>query len=117
MSRRPPSRLRTSAIVAPIAVLVALSCGAVSEEELSCEEAVSRLQTCCPKIDPRRLDCEDQNGCNSGTAGLPFDRRAAQCIRDTSCEALVTSGKCETLARLSFEVYPLVSELRAEACR
>ena len=111
-----------SRITGPIAfaavVAVVLSCGEIRESEMLCEEAVSRLDECCPGIDPRRLNCIHQDGC--GTQLEPvFTVRASDCLRDKPCELLKSDGICDGLRQLSYEPYPFQSRLdfEAEACR
>lgn len=112
-------RLRpTGPIAFALVVAVSLSCGDIREGEMLCEEAVSRLDECCPEIDPRRLNCVYQDGC--GTELRPiFSVAASDCIRDSSCEALQSKGICAGLKQLSYEPYPYQSrfEFEKEACR
>jgi hypothetical protein len=111
-----------SRITGPIAfaavVAVVLSCGEIRESEMLCEEAVSRLDECCPEIDPRRLNCIHQDGC--GTQLEPvFTVRASDCLRDKPCELLKDEGICDGLRQLSYKPYPYQSRIdfEAEACR
>jgi hypothetical protein len=114
--------VRSRRITGPFAfaavVAVVLSCGDLRESEMLCEEAVSRLDECCPEIDPRRLNCIYQQGC--GTDLVPvFTVRASECLRERSCETLRDQGICDGLQQLSYQPYPYQSriEFESEACR
>jgi hypothetical protein len=113
MRLRPRGPIAFAAVVA-----VVLSCGSIREDEMLCEEGVSRLDECCPEIDPRRLNCIHQDGC--GTELHPIlDISAANCLRERSCDDLRNRGICEGLRKLSYEPYPYqsVNEFETEACR
>ena len=71
------------------------------EDVLLCEEAVSRLQECCPELDSvDALACEyRQDGCNEGRA-VDLNPIESRCIRDLDCEALRTKGTCGRAAEL-----------------
>ena len=111
-----------SRITGPIAfaavVAVVLSCGEIRETEMLCEEAVSRLDECCPEIDPRRLNCIHQDGCGTKLEPI-FTAKASDCLRDRPCESMREQGICEGLKKLSYEPYPFQSrlEFEQEACR
>ena len=90
----------------------------VGETEMLCEEAVSRLDECCPEIDPRRLNCIHQDGC--GTTLEPiFTGKASDCLRDRPCDSIREQGICDGLKQLSYEPYQFQSrfEFEQEACR
>src|SRR5438128_558379 len=91
-----------------LVVFVVLSCGSISNEQLQCEEAVARLEDCCPSFEPGRFTC-DPNGCNGLLPSV--NEPAAQCIRDRSCAQLQSSGACGRLIAISNQPYPtLVTE-------
>lgn len=85
-----------------------LNCGDeddLTEEVLSCEEAVSKLVECCPGFDPYKIECKDITFDNEQwTCGttfyanghqLPaFNREESQCIRERSCSELAVKGVC-----------------------
>jgi hypothetical protein len=102
-------------LLVPIAVAIALSCGSVRDDELQCEEAVSKLENCCPGFDIGRVRCE-YSSCDD-SRNPDIDVNGAECIRATSCASLMTSGKCANLTRLSQDVYPSPSDIEKEACR
>ena len=95
---------------------IVLSCGSIRDDELVCEEAVSRLEDCCPSFEPRRFSC-DRGGCNPNVPAL--DERAADCVRERACGDLQSKGICENLIRLSNQPYPssLTDEIEREACK
>jgi hypothetical protein len=103
-----------------VALFVALSCTGLSEEELTCEQAVSKISDCCPGVDTRRLPCVDTaGGCASGEAEATVSREAGSCVLDLSCEVLRSSGKCDRI--VSYALLPHVQKdrraLEAEVCR
>ena len=79
-------------IVAAIVVGLSLSCGAITHDELACEEAVSRLSDCCPGLDTRGLSCVDSSGGCSGEAKPTVTSRASSCVLGKSCSDL--GGAC-----------------------
>jgi hypothetical protein len=83
-----------------------------------CEEAVSRLDECCPEIDPRRLNCIYQDGCGTDLKPV-FTVAASECLRAPPCEVLREKGICEGLQQLSYQPYPYQSRLdfERESCR
>lgn len=101
---------------AMIALLVGvvLSCGSLSEEEVTCEEAVSLLEDCCPKLDAQRFSCSQ-----SCSGDGDFTERAISCIRERSCTQLQDRGICTGLTRLANEPYPSRSTdaIQQEACK
>lgn len=111
-------RRRLGPALVVLLVAIALSCGSVRDDELSCEEAVARLQDCCPGIDPRRLNCEFETSCSSSNVPVVTER-AAECIRARACADLEARGICGGLERLSKEAYPSSrrAEIEAEACK
>jgi hypothetical protein len=114
--------VRSRRITGPIAfaavVAVVLSCGEIREGEMLCEEAVSRLDECCPEIDPRRLNCIYQDGCGTDLKPV-FTVKASDCLRERPCEVLREQGICDGLKQLSYQPYPYQSRLdfEREACR
>lgn len=103
-----------------VAVLVgiALSCGDISEEEMVCEEAVARLETCCPEIDPRRINCVYAQSCNTELVPV-LTAKASACLSEASCGDLKSRGTCERMSELALEPYQFQSRaaIEAEACR
>lgn len=71
------------------------------EEVLLCEEAVARLDTCCPDIDWSTVACNYRHtstgGCTNGTADFEdptFKLEESRCILDTSCSDIHARGVC-----------------------
>jgi hypothetical protein len=69
---------------------------------IECEDALSRLQSCCPGFDATPVLCnflfDRSSGCGSTTTNSvepAFTRKESACIRDTSCDALVVGKVCE----------------------
>jgi hypothetical protein len=81
-----------SALIAA-AVFIALACGNIREDELECEEAVSKLDSCCPSFDSSPIQCNYQSDCGS-TTYPDLDETTSRCIRDESCDVIVASGVC-----------------------
>jgi hypothetical protein len=102
------------------ALLVSLSCGEITKEELACEQAVSKLRDCCEALDARRLPCvESSGGCAEGSASPMLTPRASDCALTADCEHLVSSGACDGVVRLSLVVNSLKDRdaIEKEACR
>lgn len=73
---------------------------------LACEEAFLRLARCCAGVDFTNVTCIDETrideGCTTRTTtneDPTLTRAESDCIRETSCEALVASGVCLRAAR------------------
>ena len=71
------------------------------EEVLLCEEAVAKLDTCCPDVDWSTVRCDYRHtttgGCSDGTADLEdpaLNLGESHCVLDTSCEEIQRSGVC-----------------------
>lgn len=73
------------------------------EDVIQCEEAVARLERCCPDFDGSRVLCNyyfrfDTSTCGPRTTDSIHPALAlseSRCVLDTSCEALVGQGVCE----------------------
>lgn len=99
-------------------MVVALSCRSFGSDELSCEEALSRIQDCCPGFNVDRIDCAQ--GCRYNNPSSPdLTERASECIRDRDCGELQSRGICEGLIRISREPYPSLfpNGIEDEACK
>src|SRR4051794_20914059 len=102
------------------ALVVALSCTGITQEELVCEHAVSRISDCCPNVDARLLPCvETQGGCTSGEAAAVLTLRAGECVLEQACDAFRAAKKCETIS--AYALVPHVNKdrakLEAEVCK
>ena len=109
---------RSLPLCVALLVGIALSCGEITEEELVCEEAVARLEACCPEIDPRRINCVHAQSCNAELVPV-LTSRASECLSESSCDELKSRGSCQRIRELSFEPYQFQSRpaIEAEACR
>lgn len=66
--------------------------GCIERDELQCEEAVARIQQCCPGV-VRRVNCESfETSC--GPVNADIGVAAAHCIREASCAELVARSVC-----------------------
>jgi len=68
---------------------------------MACEEAVARLDACCPDFDATKIDCgfhyNRSSGCgvsSSSSKNPAFNVSESTCIKTSSCNALVGSGVC-----------------------
>lgn len=99
---------------------LALSCGAISNEELACEQAVSRLTDCCPGLDARRLPCvASEGGSCSGKADPILTQRASTCVLSATCDELTTRGSCRAVVEQSYVPHSVkdLELLEREVCR
>jgi hypothetical protein len=102
-------------------VCICFACGRIDEDELLCEEAVARLEDCCPKFDVRPYECRYNGGCAYQEPDL--SAAASDCIRARSCEELVSTGTCERLTQIvltpstGFGTPPARALAEQEACR
>lgn len=73
------------------------------EDVIQCEEAVARLDRCCPSFDASRVLCNyyfsyDEAACSPPTTrrvSPALDLEESRCVIDTSCEDLVANGVCQ----------------------
>lgn len=73
------------------------------EDVIQCEEAIARLERCCPEFDASRVLCNyyysyDTSACGPTTVQSvrpALDLSESRCVRDTSCDALVANGVCK----------------------
>jgi hypothetical protein len=72
------------------------------EDVISCEEAVARLEECCPGFRPTRVACRYYFHRREGCEGSGVDKtepdldlRESQCVREASCEKLASQGFCD----------------------
>ena len=72
------------------------------EDVIECEDALARLERCCPDFDAKPVLCnfsfDKSTGCGSTVASSvqpAFNTSESSCIRDTSCDDLVTKKVCE----------------------
>ena len=75
------------------------------DDVIWCEEAVARLERCCPGFDGAQVQCwyyySYNEGCSSAeTQRLEpaFTKEESRCIHDTACADLVAAGVCTRAA-------------------
>jgi hypothetical protein len=105
------SRLFGTGVFAALVVCTLLACSRNGDEHdennfradvIECEDALSRLEQCCPGFDPTPVLCnfywDKSTGCGSTTTESEepaFTRDESDCIREMSCDQLVTNKVCE----------------------
>jgi hypothetical protein len=82
------------AFAAVVLALFGTRCtGGMREDEVECEQAVSKLTQCCPGFDPGRLHCEYSDAC--GTTWPEYTINDSHCIESESCKTLQQTGVCD----------------------
>ena len=108
MSR--PLKLPAVGVCFALGIAAVLACNGGHDQEddnqfrddvLWCEEAVARLQRCCPNFDVRRIACQyyysfDEGCGTSSTRKIEpaYTKSESACVRERSCDALVNEGIC-----------------------
>ncbi len=103
-----------------VTVGVVFSCGDIDYEEMRCEEAAVRVESCCERIDIGRFNCiTDPGGCGGVPREPAFSDKAADCIFDLSCSDMRDRGICDGLRTLHYGPYPNQDRaaFEKEACR
>lgn len=90
--------------LALLAALVGLATCNMTDDEVHCEEAASRLTDCCPGFDPAGLDCTA-----GACSGPRLNVDDGKCIQAKSCEVLVADGTCDR-ARSAAGIGPAVPD-------
>lgn len=100
------ARVGVAALALGLALSVRASADTNSDDQLRedvlfCEDALARLQTCCPGFDPTKVSCLYHDHTTVGCGGSARDHASpalslseSQCIRDRACGELVASGVC-----------------------
>ncbi len=72
------------------------------QDVIECEEALAKLDQCCPDFDSTRVLCNYyyafSGGCGSSTTekvSPAFNKEESNCIRDTDCNTLQTKNVCK----------------------
>jgi hypothetical protein len=67
------------------------------QDEVECDEALARLEECCPGFHASAIRCTYIEGCEHSTypSILPGESR---CIRDKSCDEIRQKHTCERIA-------------------
>ncbi len=95
-----------------LGVALVLACGSDKKDDnqfrtdvISCEEALARLSSCCPNFDAQPVECNYyyyyDDGCGVATTQKvepAFTEAESECVRDTPCEVLRSSGVCTRAA-------------------
>jgi len=73
--------------------------GGIRQDELVCEEAVKHLTQCCAGLTPTGIDCTYQTVTGdpnypNGPSYPDLSPTESDCIRNESCETLLSSGVC-----------------------
>jgi hypothetical protein len=76
-----------------------LDCG-IREDEFDCEEAVVKIQDCCPGTDTSRISCDYYVSACGGESFPMLSVATSQCIVARSCAELRT-GVCTRIPSLS----------------
>jgi len=109
-SPRRTASLPAAGVFFALGVALVLACNNGNDEEddnqfredvIWCEEAVARLERCCPGFDAMKVECRFyysyNEGCQTATTTRidpAFTKDESRCIHDTSCDALVAGGVC-----------------------
>ena len=83
--------------------------GGMRKDEILCEEALARLGDCCPQESLASVRCTFFHGCMGHDESYPdIGPEDADCIRNASCDQLVSSGLCERIGGTppAGELYP-----------
>jgi hypothetical protein len=110
---------RRSVLVTIGVISVVLSCGEIREDEMLCEESVSKLTDCCPNIEPHRFVCIYDQSCGGQFLKPVFSAKASGCIHDRTCDELRARGTCEQLRAMSLDPNDRanIPAFEAEACK
>ncbi len=73
------------------------------EDVIQCEEAIARLERCCPDFEGSRVLCNYYYSYDTSACGPTTEQSVrpalslpeSQCVRDTSCDELVARGVCK----------------------
>ncbi len=72
------------------------------QDVIECEEALAKLDQCCPDFDSSRVLCNYyyaySGGCGSSTeekVSPAFSKEESTCIRNTDCNTLQTKNVCK----------------------
>lgn len=68
------------------------------QDELRCEEAVKRLQDCCPAFDPSQIRCEYIPGCEGPPIYPQISAQQADELDGESCDEIQARNQCPRLS-------------------
>jgi hypothetical protein len=94
-----------------IGISLLIACGGSGDEEdnnnfradvIECEDALARLEKCCPSFDASLVRCQYDYSKNTGCGSTSIDSvkpalttAESSCIRKASCEEMVKTGICD----------------------
>ena len=109
-------KLPAAGVLFALGVALVLACNSNGNDEeddnqfrddvIWCEEAIARLERCCPGFDGARVECKFYYSYNEGCGSSEtrrtepaFTKDESRCIHDTTCSALVDTGVCARAAQ------------------
>lgn len=127
MARRGPFAGSHVAVSVVVCTLLACRFGSYGDSEVDdsdmradvveCEDAVSKLQRCCPGFDGEPITCryyfENNSGCGSSSTRREWpaiDLRESECIRNTDCAAMVDLRICERAQKARLRTFSSSSD-------
>lgn len=94
-----------------LGISLLLACGGSGDEHdnnnfrpdvIECEDALARLEKCCPSFDATLVRCQYDYSKSTGCGATSIDSvqpalttAESHCIRNTSCEDMVRDGVCD----------------------
>ena len=80
-----------------LSVYATIACTGIRQDEYLCENAVSHLVQCCPRVAVSSINCTytPPDGCNRSAVEPDIAPDAAECILHRSCEELQADGACD----------------------
>jgi hypothetical protein len=82
---------RWRAALVAASLVAASGCDSISREELRCEEAISKVMSCCPGLPASPVVCEYRQ---STISPFVFTFPAVDCLVGLSCAELQARGTC-----------------------
>jgi len=85
-----------------LVALLKISVSCIADDEFLCEEAIARLEECCPTLTRSKIDCSSEwracNGlkCDPHFTSTTLTVQESNCILDKQCDALRT-GTCPAI--------------------
>jgi hypothetical protein len=67
------------------------------QDEVECEEALARLEECCPGFDASLVRCDYLESCED-TTYPSITPSESQCLRDLSCDVIRQKRACDAIA-------------------
>jgi hypothetical protein len=79
-------------VLAALGFTLLVAGGGLREDELECEQAVAKLQGCCPDYADAQIECHHSTICGLTEPALSIAE--SQCIAQLSCEEIVARDLC-----------------------